>query len=1018
MIDEPTGLTATASSSDLEKIEGSAVLIYKKDIDDPIEIWEDGIFLKERASVDDVGLAGSWYWDGTTCYIHTTDSENLNTNGKVYEVGNEPYTIFDNSKAYVDISNIDSCRSYGSAQTGLGMGGIYITGSFNKIHDLKSYQHRRHCFSYYVNARECKAYNLDLHDCVDTTTVAIFKCSNCILRDSVIYNEQENCQTGVIVIHGPATGIDVIGNDIFTKNSATGREFVYVYDSGSKDILIKHNRFSGQQNWAIRLTNADNVSIEGNVINGQSLLRETIFVQNSPNVTVYSNTIKSNPEANGYSVRFITSANCEFKNNIVDATQLLRIDTASNSLLSDYNDLYSSGTPMYRIDNTVYNSLSDWQTASSQDSNSIDSNPLFMGDDFYWLKENSPARNIGVDLGKEYKEKLYSMTTFPKPLTEYSSKTVDMGAYSSWIPTTDVSNIEYDDLINKPDLNVYAKLDGTNQPFTGNLNISKADPELKLTNGNSAITTLIKEDTGNRMYLRNYITAGVDTVTGQIPSMTSNTAPSGVASASSYSTYDAFYGFQDGTYPWQTSGAMPQWIKYQFPAPKTIGSYSIKAPYSNVNYTFTAWTFEGSNDDTNWTTLDTQTGQSFTYPPATTKTYTFTNSTAYLYYRLTITAKTGGLYIQLSRLQMFNAPAVGTVPAILIDSQVSAVDGEVGIHTFGPSDGRHVIEGLTTRLNVAGVEKGKITSTGLSLIDSFPIVLGTGDDATIQYNGTNLIINPKAVGSGAVHIQGNLGVNMIPVGAFSIKGQASGSSTVFAQYNFTSNNTIFTVAQDSSENSLLRLRIANGTTKIQLYSAGISYLDGGNLAHGQTTSSESLTVNGNLFLANDNNKIYLGADKDEYLEYDPTLDGIQTAGKFKAASVDTVASYTGGHMVGGVATGGYVDRGDNATNDFILTDLTTDGTWRDLDLSSIVPAGAKAVYLVINVQDDAASSVLSLRKNGITNDRNKGIIRTQVANIVIDMSMIVSCDSNRVIEYIATNTTWSLIQINVRGWFI
>jgi hypothetical protein len=53
---------------------------------------------------------------------------------------------------------------------------------------------------------------------------------------------------------------------------------------------------------------------------------------------------------------------------------------------------------------------------------------------------------------------------------------------------------------------------------------------------------------------------------------------------------------------------------------------------------------------------------------------------------------------------------------------------------------------------------------------------------------------------------------------------------------------------------------------------------------GTTRPTETLEVDGNLFLNGNNDKIYLGADKDEYLEYDPTLDGIQTAGKFKAGS--------------------------------------------------------------------------------------------------------------------------------------
>lgn len=57
---------------------------------------------------------------------------------------------------------------------------------------------------------------------------------------------------------------------------------------------------------------------------------------------------------------------------------------------------------------------------------------------------------------------------------------------------------------------------------------------------------------------------------------------------------------------------------------------------------------------------------------------------------------------------------------------------------------------------------------------------------------------------------------------------------------------------------------------------------------GTTRPTEKLEIDGNLFLNGDNDKIYLGADKDEYLEYDPTLDGIQTAGKFKASEVRAI----------------------------------------------------------------------------------------------------------------------------------
>jgi len=49
------------------------------------------------------------------------------------------------------------------------------------------------------------------------------------------------------------------------------------------------------------------------------------------------------------------------------------------------------------------------------------------------------------------------------------------------------------------------------------------------------------------------------------------------------------------------------WIKYDFGTATIVNSYSF-APWSVDNYTArspTAWTFEGSNNDVDWTILDT-----------------------------------------------------------------------------------------------------------------------------------------------------------------------------------------------------------------------------------------------------------------------------------------------------------------------------------------------------------------------------------------------------------------------------
>jgi hypothetical protein len=111
------------------------------------------------------------------------------------------------------------------------------------------------------------------------------------------------------------------------------------------------------------------------------------------------------------------------------------------------------------------------------------------------------------------------------------------------------------------------------------------------------------------------------------------------------------------------------------------------------------------------------------------------------------------------------------------------------------------------------------------------------------------------------------------------------------------------------------------------------------------------------------------------------------------------------------------DRGDPSAYDFTLGDLTTNGTWQDLDLSSIVPEDAIAVVLRVSIQDDATNNVLRFRKNGNSNTHSMQVVNTQVADLVNNAQFIVFCDTDRVIEYYATNTTWTAINIVVTGWF-
>jgi len=113
----------------------------------------------------------------------------------------------------------------------------------------------------------------------------------------------------------------------------------------------------------------------------------------------------------------------------------------------------------------------------------------------------------------------------------------------------------------------------------------------------------------------------------------------------------------------------------------------------------------------------------------------------------------------------------------------------------------------------------------------------------------------------------------------------------------------------------------------------------------------------------------------------------------------------------------FVDRGDPASYDYAKEDLTIDGAWHDLNLSSIVPAGAKAVFIIGHVEGADVDWAIMFRKKGNTNEVNHGGMETIRANVERHRSSIVAMDSNRVIQYKADNEAWTTLSLAVRAWW-
>lgn len=128
----------------------------------------------------------------------------------------------------------------------------------------------------------------------------------------------------------------------------------------------------------------------------------------------------------------------------------------------------------------------------------------------------------------------------------------------------------------------------------------------------------------------------------------------GTASANEYHSagYEADKAFDDDftTTRWVDVGgsSFPDWLKYDLgvAVTKTAEQYTITCNYAVRSPR--DFLFQGSNNDSDWDDLDTQvdvtgwTGMN---------TFTFSNSTAYRYYRLYITDNNGDAYNDITEIE-------------------------------------------------------------------------------------------------------------------------------------------------------------------------------------------------------------------------------------------------------------------------------------------------------------------------------------------------------------------------------
>jgi hypothetical protein len=325
----------------------------------------------------------------------------------------------------------------------------------------------------------------------------------------------------------------------------------------------------------------------------------------------------------------------------------------------------------------------------------------------------------------------------------------------------------------------------------------------------------------------------IDLPFNPIPLMTSNTAPSGVASAGTFQVgFEAWKAFdQNDLTSWASNGGVnsTSWVSYQLASAVIAKRYFILKVAAATNRP-SSWRFEGSNDGSSWTTLDTVTGDSsVTYLSG-----TLANTTAYLYYRIFVTAVSAGSSAQIFTFEISTdtSSPLGNSNggSFIVNSNrtITCTDPSFGIYSGSATTLSIQSSGATININ-SNIPSG---STNTINIVDIPSVLSTGNTVNIVGNLTAISTNVIPFRTTAPNTTINVTGNVNSVGT---------SNTILVAA--TATNTNITITGDlatSVGNNVLHSSTGNIILIGNILSPGAGY----GIA---TTGGANITVTGNVF---------------------------------------------------------------------------------------------------------------------------------------------------------------------------
>ena len=372
-------------------------------------ILEDGAPLFKTSNISAVEATPSFYWASNTLYLHASGGSNPGSNGKTYEAPTRFYTMSLNSKGYITIENMTM---------EMGRGDACINGNAANYSVLKN-----------SDVRYCNGYGLWVSDSAKTNGQVYINdtFSYCAWAGFLMHGDNISVINNSFTLIGRAVELRDVNNSHCQNFLIEGNIFL---DDGTPTetnagILIDSDTYGDNADFhsgVIRYNYFDNMSgraidgflgnsqiyynVIGNVHEGAAGSALAIEV-NGRNNTVYNNVIYNSTNI-GIMVNSDPVAGDVsniVKNNIVympGGNHLIYVASGVTANPVMDNNVFwggSAGATKYHWKGTQYN-FTNWKTQSGGDSNSTETNSLFVNASAanFSLQAGSPAIDAGANV--------------------------------------------------------------------------------------------------------------------------------------------------------------------------------------------------------------------------------------------------------------------------------------------------------------------------------------------------------------------------------------------------------------------------------------------------------------------------------------------------------------------------------------------------------------------------------------------------------------------------------------------